>query len=116
MDTGTGAGPPCSEWNSAKAHEMLEIGGAHGIWRGTTENSHPADRRTQGVTMPELRQNYFTKEWVIIATERAKRPEDLATHRPFKVVPPFVETCPFCAGNENKTPPEVMRVPANGSG
>jgi len=27
--------------------------------------------------MPELRQNYFTKEWVIIATERAKRPEDL---------------------------------------
>jgi len=21
--------------------------------------------------MPELRQNYFTKEWVIIATERA---------------------------------------------
>jgi len=44
--------------------------------------------------MPELRQNYFTKEWVIIATERAKRPEDLAMHRPAKVVPPFVETCP----------------------
>ncbi len=32
--------------------------------------------------MPELRQNFFTKEWVIIATERAKRPEELATHRP----------------------------------
>ena len=31
--------------------------------------------------MPELRQNFFTKEWVIIATERAKRPEELATHR-----------------------------------
>ena len=29
--------------------------------------------------MPELRQNYFTKEWVIIATERAKRPEELAS-------------------------------------
>ena len=27
--------------------------------------------------MPELRQNRFTKEWVIIATERAKRPEEL---------------------------------------
>ena len=66
--------------------------------------------------MPELRQNYFTKEWVIIATERAKRPEELATHRPARVVPPFVETCPFCAGNESKTPPEVMRVPPNGSG
>jgi galactose-1-phosphate uridylyltransferase len=25
--------------------------------------------------MPELRQNFFTKEWGIIATERSKRPE-----------------------------------------
>ena len=66
--------------------------------------------------MPELRQHYFTKEWVIIATERAKRPEDLVVHRPAKIVPPFLETCPFCTGNENKTPPEVMRVPTNGSG
>lgn len=30
--------------------------------------------------MPELRQISFTKKWVIIATERAKRPEELATH------------------------------------
>jgi UDPglucose--hexose-1-phosphate uridylyltransferase len=65
--------------------------------------------------MPKLGQNYFTKEWVIIATERAKRPEELASKRPAKVVPPFVEACPFCAGNESKTPPEVMRFPANGS-
>jgi UDPglucose--hexose-1-phosphate uridylyltransferase len=63
--------------------------------------------------MPELRQNFFTKEWVIIATERAKRPEELATQRPAQTVPSFVETCPFCPGNENKTPPEVMRFPAN---
>jgi galactose-1-phosphate uridylyltransferase len=32
--------------------------------------------------MPELRQNYFTKEWVIIAKERAKRPEELAIPPP----------------------------------
>jgi UDPglucose--hexose-1-phosphate uridylyltransferase len=63
--------------------------------------------------MPELRQNFFSKEWVIIATERAKRPEELATHRPVQQVPAFVETCPFCPGNESKTPPEVMRSPAN---
>ena len=25
--------------------------------------------------MPEIRQNIATREWVIIATERAKRPE-----------------------------------------
>lgn len=61
--------------------------------------------------MPELRQNFFTKEWVIIATERARRPEDLATHRPAQPAPPFVETCPFCPGNENKTPPEITRHP-----
>ena len=63
--------------------------------------------------MPELRQNFFTKEWVIIATERARRPEELASHRPAQTVPSFVETCPFCPGNESKTPPEVMRFPAN---
>ena len=63
--------------------------------------------------MPELRQNFFSKEWVIIATERAKRPEELATHRPLQPVPAFVETCPFCPGNESKTPPEVLRTPAN---
>jgi UDPglucose--hexose-1-phosphate uridylyltransferase len=61
--------------------------------------------------MPELRQNFFTKEWVIIATERAKRPEELATHRPAVAIPSFVEACPFCPGNEAKTPPEVMRHP-----
>jgi UDPglucose--hexose-1-phosphate uridylyltransferase len=54
--------------------------------------------------MPELRQNYFTKEWVIIATERARRPEDLVTHRPAKTVAALVENCPFCPGNESKTP------------
>ncbi len=31
--------------------------------------------------MPELRQNYFTKEWVIIATDRAKRPEEMVKRR-----------------------------------
>jgi UDPglucose--hexose-1-phosphate uridylyltransferase len=63
--------------------------------------------------MPELRQNFFTKEWVIIATERARRPEELATHRQVQSVPVFLETCPFCPGNENKTPPEVTRFPAD---
>lgn len=66
--------------------------------------------------MPELRQNFFTKEWVIIATERAKRPKELARQQPLKAPACFVASCPFCPGNEDKTPPEVMRVPANGSG
>jgi UDPglucose--hexose-1-phosphate uridylyltransferase len=66
--------------------------------------------------MPELRQNFFTKEWVVIATERAKRPEQMVVHRPEKTVASFVPNCPFCPGNESQTPPEVMRVPGpNGS-
>ena len=63
--------------------------------------------------MPELRQNFFTKEWVIIATERARRPEELATRRPAQKVTSFVEGCPFCPGNENNTPVEVLRYPKN---
>ena len=65
--------------------------------------------------MSELRQNFATKEWVVIATERAKRPEELANKRERKRLASFVPTCPFCPGNENLTPPEVLRVPvANG--
>ncbi|MFB3814570.1 MAG: galactose-1-phosphate uridylyltransferase [Terriglobales bacterium] len=61
--------------------------------------------------MPELRQNRFTKEWVIIATERAKRPEEMVVKREPKVVPHYVPTCPFCPGNEKLTPPEILRLP-----
>jgi UDPglucose--hexose-1-phosphate uridylyltransferase len=63
--------------------------------------------------MPELRQNFFTKEWVIIATERARRPEELVTHRVAQAVPSYVENCPFCPGNESKAPVEILRHPAN---
>ncbi len=64
--------------------------------------------------MPELRQNRFTKEWVIIATERAKRPEELVVKREQKVVPHYVPKCPFCPGNEGLTPPEIFRLSQGG--
>jgi UDPglucose--hexose-1-phosphate uridylyltransferase len=63
--------------------------------------------------MPELRQNFATKEWVVIATERARRPEQMIQHRERKAVAAFVSNCPFCTGNEGLTPPEVLRVPAS---
>lgn len=55
--------------------------------------------------MPEIRQDPVSQRWVIIATERAKRPSD------FK--PPHKEKkgnvgCPFCPGHEKETPPEVL--------
>jgi len=63
--------------------------------------------------MPELRQNFATKEWVVIATERARRPEEMAKHAQRKAPSAFVPTCPFCPGNESLTPPEVLRVPSS---
>lgn len=60
--------------------------------------------------MPELRLNLITKEWVIIATERAKRPEDFKSRIRKKASPHLVGTCPFCPGNETKTPKEVFRI------
>jgi UDPglucose--hexose-1-phosphate uridylyltransferase len=54
--------------------------------------------------MPQLRQNIILKEWVIIATERAKRPEQLKEDKDINNVklPEHDDTCPFCAGNEEK--------------
>lgn len=55
--------------------------------------------------MPQLRQNYVLKEWVIIATERAKRPEQLKEDKDIhsQNVPVFDPNCPFCPGNEEKS-------------
>lgn len=64
--------------------------------------------------MPELRLNLITGEWVIIATERAKRPSDFRSYKEKRYPAEHMDSCPFCAGNENKTPPEIMRVPSEG--
>ena len=60
--------------------------------------------------MPQLRKNAITREWVIIATERSRRPDDFAQveNASSALKPAFVETCPFCPGHEDKTPPEVL--------
>ncbi|MBI3076405.1 MAG: galactose-1-phosphate uridylyltransferase [Deltaproteobacteria bacterium] len=54
--------------------------------------------------MPELRKDPIIGRWVIISTERAKRPSD------FGIAPetPRGGFCPFCPGNEDKTPPEIL--------
>jgi UDPglucose--hexose-1-phosphate uridylyltransferase len=57
--------------------------------------------------MSELRQNPATKEWVIIATERAKRPEEMGAGV-LEVPPGEKEKCPFCPGHEERTPFEIL--------
>ena len=68
--------------------------------------------------MPELRQNLATKEWVIIATERALRPEAFVNGSSTRALthlrPAFDPRCPFCPGNENETPEDVLTWPAKG--
>ena len=53
----------------------------------------------------ELRKDYLLNRWVVIATERSRRPTDFAK--------PKAETaqttiCPMCVGNEHLTPPATM--------
>ena len=60
--------------------------------------------------MSEIRQDQATKRWVIMATERAKRPHELAGQQPTaEKQPEHSATCPFCPGNESMTPPELYR-------
>ncbi len=56
--------------------------------------------------MPELRKDPIVGRWVIISTDRGRRPSDFG--RP--VAPKRSGFCPFCLGNEEKTPPEVFAV------
>jgi UDPglucose--hexose-1-phosphate uridylyltransferase len=62
--------------------------------------------------LPEFRKDPITGRWVIIATDRAKRPSDFIRQ---SVPPPIARVCPFCAGNESKTPPEVLAYRNSGS-
>jgi UDPglucose--hexose-1-phosphate uridylyltransferase len=53
--------------------------------------------------VPEFRKDSTTGQCVIISTERAKRPQLLNDS-----LSPDIVSCPFCPGNENQTPPEVL--------
>ncbi len=61
--------------------------------------------------MPELRKDPIHGRWVIIATERSRRPSDFAPEER-KSVGGF---CPLCEGNEDRTPPEVLAFRENGT-
>ena len=62
--------------------------------------------------MPELRKDPIVGRWVIVATDRAKRPTDFIRE---KVLIRGSGFCPFCYGNESKTPPEILAYRNNGS-
>lgn len=61
--------------------------------------------------MSELRKDPVTGRWVIISSERGRRPSD------FQEAPPKRKGgfCPFCAGNERFTPPEILAYRESGT-
>ncbi|HEU5451848.1 MAG TPA: galactose-1-phosphate uridylyltransferase [Terriglobales bacterium] len=62
--------------------------------------------------MPELRKDPIVGRWVIISTDRAKRPTDFVRDS-MKFKGGF---CPFCYGQESKTPPEILAYRPNPNG
>ncbi|UCD16376.1 MAG: galactose-1-phosphate uridylyltransferase [Candidatus Zixiibacteriota bacterium] len=65
--------------------------------------------------MPEFRQNLATKEWIILAPERGKRPSDMIQNRAsLSAYPQFQDDCPFCPGNEGQTEEPVLTCQRDG--
>ena len=60
--------------------------------------------------MSTLRQDPTTRQWAVLAPRRGSRP-----HEPVVVPRPHLlehdPACPFCPGNEDQTPPEILRTP-----
>jgi UDPglucose--hexose-1-phosphate uridylyltransferase len=61
--------------------------------------------------MPELRRDPVVGRWVIVAPERAERPNALVRAFSDQDDP---ASCPFCPGHESMTPPEVLVRRENG--
>ena len=55
--------------------------------------------------MSELRKDPVTGRWVIISTDRRKRPSDFRLE---SVIPGPNDSCPFCEGREEMTPRELL--------
>jgi len=62
--------------------------------------------------MSEWRKDPIVDRWVIISTERGKRPFD---YREFPEEQGSVQHCPLCEGNEKQTPPEILSYRAPGT-
>ena len=63
--------------------------------------------------MSRLRKDPIVGRWIIISTERPKKPEDYSFEEQLDDVTPA--ECPFCSGNETKTPPEIASFRAEKS-
>jgi len=61
----------------------------------------------------ELRKDYLLDRWVVIATERSRRPTDFAKNERKQAK---TTVCPMCPGNEHMTPPAILVYLKKGKG
>lgn len=80
--------------------------------RGSGQYSRGLPGRLEVVRMSEMRYNVATRDWVVVAPERARRPEDFHATRPTTTAdrPAHRADCPFCPGSEDNTPGETLRL------
>src|SRR5207302_6102691 len=94
---------PGSDRAAAPLHERTgfnRLSGGYGKGRMTPEVAAET----------ELRRDPLSGRLVVVAPGRSKRPG--AFRRPsLEVTPEELESCPFCAGREERTPPETLRLP-----
>ena len=71
---------------------------------------------TQGASPAEaeLRRDPVSGRLVVVAPGRSKRPGAFR-RTPLVITSKELEACPFCAGHEERTPPESLRLPAGQS-
>lgn len=65
----------------------------------------------KGLSMPEWRKDTVTGRWVIVSTDRGKRPSDFGNVSKTR----DGGFCPLCEGNESHTPSEVLAFRSQGS-
>ena len=63
-----------------------------------------ADKNTDPIPKEEIRKDPLSQRWVILAPDRARRPQDIEK---IEEINRFAPACPFCEGNEKATPPEI---------
>ncbi len=67
--------------------------------------------RNASIRKSEIRQNKITKEWVIYAPARRKRPKEFQRPEQERTeVPLHEKNCPFCPGNEHMLTPVISET------
>ena len=74
----------------------------------------PSNQPGCGNLLNDIRKDYLLDRWVVIATHRRRRPTDFV--RKETTTSKREPSCPFCPGNERKTPPAVLVYLKSGNG